>query len=137
VSGGSNSLFEQLSAAPEKATYERLLAYLRECVSAALRMGSEEVALDVSLVQLGLDSLMAVEVRNRVERALGPLLPLARYLDGSNVETLTRAMLGELQVRAESAASAADEQALLDLLPQMTDEEVEVHLARLTQDAGA
>jgi acyl transferase domain-containing protein len=134
ASGNATSLLDQLRAAGDNPSEEQLLAYVRECVAAVLDTPPERVALDVPLLRLGLDSLMAVEVRNRIERAIGSALPLARYIDGSDVTALTRALLEHVRARTESAVTA-DALALLDLVPDMSDAEVEAHLARLTQGA--
>jgi hypothetical protein len=136
ASGNATSLLDQLRAAGDNPSEEQLLAYVRECVAAVLDTPPERVALDVPLLRLGLDSLMAVEVRNRIERAIGSALPLARYLDGSDVTQLTGALLEHVRAQTESAVTTPDALALLDLVPDMSDAEVEAHLARLTQGAS-
>jgi acyl transferase domain-containing protein/Zn-dependent alcohol dehydrogenase/NAD(P)-dependent dehydrogenase (short-subunit alcohol dehydrogenase family)/acyl carrier protein len=47
-----------------------LIAWLREQVAAVLRLNVEQVLEDKPLRSLGLDSLMALELRNRLERGL-------------------------------------------------------------------
>lgn len=48
-----------------------LLGWLGTCLSNALRMAPDQLKTDVSLTRLGLDSLLAVEVRNSIETEFG------------------------------------------------------------------
>ena len=56
----------------------------------ALIMGLEASDLDVEqpLNTLGLDSLMAIELKNNVESRLGVVLPMARFMEGPSVTKL-------------------------------------------------
>jgi acyl transferase domain-containing protein len=136
AAGTATWLLDQLRAAAGNPSEEHLRAYVRECVAAVLETAPDRVALDVPLLRLGLDSLMAVEVRNRIERAIGSALPLARYLDGSDVTQLAGALLEHVRAHTQSAGTTPDALALLELVPDMSDAEVEAHLARLTQGAS-
>lgn len=51
-----------------------LLGWLGTCLSNALRMAPDQMKTDVPLTRLGLDSLLAVEVRNRIETEFGVAL---------------------------------------------------------------
>ena len=78
------------------------------------------------LTAFGIDSLMAVELKNRVDRDLGLSVPLVHYLDGSGIGRLAEALL-------ESAAGApvTNEGALLERLPGMSDDEVDALLTQM------
>ena len=53
-----------------------------------LHIGPGELRLDAPLRNLGLDSLMAVEIKNRVQAETGVNVPLARFLEGASVAAL-------------------------------------------------
>jgi acyl transferase domain-containing protein/NAD(P)-dependent dehydrogenase (short-subunit alcohol dehydrogenase family)/SAM-dependent methyltransferase/acyl carrier protein len=59
------------------------------------------------LSDLGLDSLMAVELKNRLELALGVTIPLARILAGQNSEGLGVECLNRLDTAPRPGATAA------------------------------
>ena len=63
---------------------EFLLAQL----SGVLQISPSSVPVDEALTQLGLDSLLAVELRNRIEKGLGISVPVVRLLQDSSVATL-------------------------------------------------
>jgi acyl transferase domain-containing protein len=129
------TLSERLRAVPAGDEEAILVAYVRECLGAVLGMRSDEVGVDVPLLQLGLDSLMAIEVRNRIESGGGPVIAMTRYLDGSDVRGIAQAIYESMSFAPPVAAAPLDDNALLDLVPSMSDAEVEALLARLRSEA--
>ena len=65
-------------------------------VTATLGAESGTVRPDQPLIDLGLDSLMAVELRNEVERQLSVTLPLSVLLEGASVQRLAEQIIGAL-----------------------------------------
>ncbi len=59
-----------------------LLTYVEEQIARVLGCEPDEIDVDQSITMMGLDSLMAVELKNRFEADLGVVLPLVQYLDG-------------------------------------------------------
>ena len=129
------TLPERLRVAPAGGEEEIVVGYVRECLGAVLGMRTDEVEVDVPLLQLGLDSLMAIEVRNRIESGGGPAIPMTRYLDGSDVRGIVRAIRESLPTVPPAASAPLDDDALLKLVPSMSDAEVEAMLARLSSEA--
>ncbi|HEX2188744.1 MAG TPA: amino acid adenylation domain-containing protein, partial [Longimicrobiaceae bacterium] len=80
-----------------------LEAWLRDRAARALGVAPERVEGDRPLVALGLDSLMAAELRAAVEAALGVSLALPRLLEGAGVASLAEELLAELRLPAEAA----------------------------------
>jgi myxalamid-type polyketide synthase MxaB len=80
-------------------------------------MGLEPGSLDREqpLNTLGLDSLMALELKNTIERRLKIVVPLARFMEGPSVSTLAEMVASDLLLphapaaRRESPASPASE----------------------------
>jgi FkbH-like protein len=84
-----------LSLAPEDRAAV-LTGFLRDCAARALRVSPSHVAADRSLAGLGLDSLMAGEIRNEVETALGVSLEIAELLADGTPEDLAARMLEQI-----------------------------------------
>jgi amino acid adenylation domain-containing protein len=67
---------------------EPLISYLREEVAAVLGFSADKLDATVPLNKLGLDSLMAVELRNRVQVDCEIALPMVKFLEGPSVVQL-------------------------------------------------
>jgi acyl carrier protein len=65
-----------------------LTSYLREQAAGKLGLAPSRVDLESPLPQLGVDSLVAVELRAQIERDLGIVVPVVRLLDGPSVTGL-------------------------------------------------
>jgi acyl transferase domain-containing protein/acyl carrier protein len=75
----------------------RLLpAFLAGELAAVLRLDPSDVDPAASIGGLGLDSLMSVEVKNRLEHALGVTVPMARLLEGPTVQALADELAGQI-----------------------------------------
>lgn len=68
--------------------------------SVAATLGAKSVGPDQSLFDLGLDSLMAVELRNDIESHLGVTLPIAVFLEGASVRSLAGRVLERMEAEA-------------------------------------
>ena len=119
-----------------------LEARLLNAAAAVLRCSPSEIDPDAPLNQLGLDSLVGVELRNRVQRDTGVLLPVVSILDGASVRSLAALALDKLgqadrPVAVRAATLAAEEaQALLGRISELDDAEVERLLASLAPDSS-
>ena len=65
-------------------------------VTATLGAEPAAIRVDEPLVDLGLDSLMAVELRNEVDRQLGVTLPISVLLEGASVQRLAEQIISGL-----------------------------------------
>jgi myxalamid-type polyketide synthase MxaE and MxaD len=124
---------------------ELLQAYLTELVARVLGLSASRVDIQQPLSNLGLDSLMAVELKNRIAFDLGVNVPMVTLLSGPTVEEAARQLLHlfatETSILSVPLASATahqqDEQKdgvdehLLENLDQFSDEEVSSLLANL------
>jgi amino acid adenylation domain-containing protein len=99
-----------LAAEPAEA---RALAegYLAEKVTRVLALPTGRLDLDRPLDSLGLDSLMAVELKNRVAADLGLNLPMVEFLQGPSITQLAEKLLRGLE--DESVAPLLPPQSIL------------------------
>ena len=93
---------EALAAlAPEEAR-QQLEAYLARILSRVLRVPAAKIDPQRSLHELGIDSLMATELRNAVEADLGLGLSVVKFLEGHGIAALA----GELQAGLAGEAAS-------------------------------
>jgi acyl carrier protein len=96
------------AAAPEERR-PLLAAYLRQQVARVLGIPPARLDLHQRLDRLGIDSLMAVEIKNRIEQQLRVTLPLMRLIQGPTVSELAGTLLDRLESR-EAATPAPPEE---------------------------
>jgi NADPH:quinone reductase-like Zn-dependent oxidoreductase/SAM-dependent methyltransferase/NAD(P)-dependent dehydrogenase (short-subunit alcohol dehydrogenase family)/acyl carrier protein len=89
-----------LLATPPEGRRAKIEEYVREQVGQVLGLSPAKVDIQQPVGQLGLDSLMAVELRNRVEKDLSITLPAVTLLEQPSVASLA----AELQARLEGPA---------------------------------
>ncbi len=87
-----------------------LLAYLREQLARALQLDVESVDETQPLLNLGIDSLMAVDMRNRVRQMLAVDLPITRLLEGANLIELSTWLCDAYAEMQRNPLSAVAEQ---------------------------
>ncbi|BBZ40527.1 type I polyketide synthase [Mycobacterium conspicuum] len=83
VSGpsGKTQLVEQLTQAPVRQRRKILADHLRGAVSEVTRVDAAEIRADAGFFDLGMDSLMAIELRRRIEAAVGAEVPATLAMD--------------------------------------------------------
>jgi acyl transferase domain-containing protein len=133
------TLIDRLRSARPTERRELLIAYVREHVVRSLGLdGAQLVDVRRPLGELGIDSLMAIELRSRIASGLGVSrsLPATLLFDYPSVEQiagyLQRALLPEDAVEA-SATADNSRAATLAAVADLTDQEAEaLLLAELT-----
>lgn len=141
---------EELLAA-DGAQRRRLLdAYVRQEVARVLKIAVAKLDVQQPLSNMGLDSLMAIELKNRVEMDLGIRVSMVTFLQGPSVAQLTTQVLMELEPKAQLSSAAQTQhgrtlgaideidaserdkaQRLLATLDELTDDEVDSLLTAL------
>jgi len=131
--GPQNSIRQALLACDSPvAALELLQGYLRAAAAKILRIPEERLSLKVSLVRFGLDSLMAVELKNRIENDFAVNMPAARLLQGPSVAELAEWLVGEVSVTGGTTEVPTPVNTPLNtLVDTLSDNEVSVMLEQL------
>ncbi|HET7505759.1 MAG TPA: amino acid adenylation domain-containing protein [Kofleriaceae bacterium] len=105
---------DALLAAPAEDQANQLASYLRRELARVLRLPEARIDVAQPLNRLGIDSLMAVELKNGIEADLGVTVPVVRFLQGPSVTQLAEQLTGLLAARAarSDATAAAPDPAL-------------------------
>jgi NAD(P)-dependent dehydrogenase (short-subunit alcohol dehydrogenase family)/acyl carrier protein len=133
----SSGLGMQLRRAEPADRLRLLQSALAEWVARVLRLPAAEVV-GVPLSRLGLDSLMALELRNRVQIETGVELPLVMLVQGPSVEELVSAVsAGFDALPAEPAAEgggASSPDEALERLDHLSDADVDALLRQMLEE---
>jgi myxalamid-type polyketide synthase MxaE and MxaD len=113
---GDEPLRGALAAADAPARAGLVEAFLRAQVAQVLRAEPASVDRDASLKRHGVDSLMAIELKNRVHARLGVRLPVLSFLQGASLAALAGDITARwtaehlvAAVRGAETGAAADE----------------------------
>ncbi|MCX5167069.1 SDR family NAD(P)-dependent oxidoreductase [Streptomyces antibioticus] len=123
--GPAGGLAERLAALPEADRADRVLALVREEAARVLGLrAAEAVATDRPLRDLGMDSVTAVELRNRIGARLGTRLPATLLFDHPTPARLTRHLLDGMLAGAPRTTPGAPSSRPATAVP--TDEPIAV-----------
>jgi phthiocerol/phenolphthiocerol synthesis type-I polyketide synthase D len=128
-----------LLAAPEAGRLAVLEAYLCTEVGAVLQLDPSKVARDQPLTVMGFDSLLALELRQRVERDLEVTVPIVNLFRGDSVGEFAAYLHAEIRKKhpeAFGAAPALDAAQLLAQVDVLTDEAVDALLENVIAEAA-
>jgi aryl carrier-like protein len=103
------SLAEQLRGASVPERRALVEEFLRSRVAGILGY-SDPAGVDeeLTLLELGFDSLMAVQLRNRIRTGVGADLPIGRLFDSTSLEALVELLDDQLALSAVSAPRESD-----------------------------
>jgi len=112
---------------------------LREVVGSVLRVKAETLHAEQPLIDLGLDSLMAVEIENSIESAIGVALPPASLMRARTIGQIASLIAEHLGGGSASAplVTAAPESADKVDLDALSDEQIARLLCNEPADADA
>ncbi|MEV7728898.1 amino acid adenylation domain-containing protein [Streptomyces sp. NPDC087917] len=104
----SGGFLDRFRAAGEEERARLVADRFTACACAVLRMSADQLDPDVGLGALGIDSLLAMELRARIQAETGVALPVVALLSGAPLRELT-ALLHEAteQLAARAAGPAA------------------------------
>lgn len=83
---------QELAGCPPEERADRLLAYLRQQLARALQLDPQALDDTQPLIDMGIDSLLAVEFKNRVTQVTQVELPVVRLLGGAHLRDVANWM---------------------------------------------
>ena len=86
-----------------------LTDYLRDAVAEVTRVDAAEIREDAGFFDLGMDSLMAVELRRRIEQGVGKEIPVTLVMDHPRLSDAADYLLGDEVLGLGAQASARAE----------------------------
>jgi acyl carrier protein len=122
-----------LTAQPEE-RQGILEAYIQKEVARVLQLDPSRLDVKRPLNTVGLDSLMSIELKTRIETGLGVVLPMINLLQGPSITHLATQLLGVLEEHpGHSSGGAQDRKADVQLPPtrDVNREEAKQLLVRL------
>jgi acyl carrier protein len=102
------SLEEQLAAATPEEAQELLVAALGGVVAGVLGLPADRVAVDTPLTELGMDSLMGVELAMAFKDKAGIELPMTGIGEDTTIRSLAREVVARLHGREAEATARLD-----------------------------
>jgi myxalamid-type polyketide synthase MxaB len=107
--GSTDAIDQTLRALPPEERLPALLETTIQCLSKVLRLAPSDIAPHHGLGELGLDSLMGMELRHKLERMIGAPVAISTLLKGPSVEQLAAELLelGGFGTPPAARASAA------------------------------
>jgi len=100
-----------------------LADYLHELVAKVLRIQRSRFDLQQPLNTLGMDSMIAIELKNQIDHHLRVNISVVDLLQGSSVMLITSRLLPQLALEAQPDED--DIEALLQDIEQLSDEEAQ------------
>ena len=128
-SDSDGSVLMVLAATPESDRRAVIADHVRGIVATVFDCGVDDFGADDMLDDIGLDSMMAMEFRVRINGVFGIDLPVLEILRGVSVDTLAARVLADLELpRADEPADGGGIDALLE---QLSDDELRALLGEL------
>jgi acyl carrier protein len=105
---GARPLLDTLQAMPPEERRTRVETYLRAQVARVLALPEARIEARHPLLELGLDSLMAIEIRNRIEVDLGVVVPITTFLQNPSIAQLVMHCLPPLDPGSQPGEDSPD-----------------------------
>jgi natural product biosynthesis luciferase-like monooxygenase protein len=151
-----STLLTQVLAADQEQRLPLLESYLCEQVAGVLRIPVARLDIQRPLTTLGLDSLMAIELKNRIEREVKVRVPIVTFLQGFSIAQFAVHVLGQITVQADdelnqvpmesqsepqkdsnlAMISQMEAEQLLMQIDQLSDEHIDSLLHQFMQEEG-
>jgi acyl carrier protein len=126
-----SDILQRLKNASKNDGYELLTTYLQEQVTQLLGLEfSEWPTLQQGFFEMGMDSLMAVELKNRLVASLGTSLPATLVFDYPNIQDIAKYLGNQVLGGSDEVALSKEENKVISEIEQLPDDELEVSIAQ-------
>ena len=122
---GKTQFVELLTNAPVQQRKRLLTDYLRDAVAEVTRVDAAEIREDAGFFDLGMDSLMAVELRRRIENGVGKEIPVTLVMDHPRLSDAADYLLGEVLGLSEQTSGESGP-ALASVVTTRADEPIAI-----------
>ncbi len=123
---------DRILTAPPHLRREAIEGYLRETLASVTGFAPSAIEICQPVTELGVDSLMALEMKNRVHAVMSVSLPIVRFLEGKNIEQLAAELDAAL---ADNRTQEITDREMLARVDVLSEAEVDAALARFLGDA--
>ncbi|MEM9923109.1 MAG: type I polyketide synthase [Cyanobacteria bacterium P01_D01_bin.50] len=89
------TIFEQIKSSPSEQRQELLIPYLQKQIAKVLELDEQQISVNENLIDRGMDSLMVMEVINKIVQDLQLMLYPREFYDRPRIETLANYLLAE------------------------------------------
>ena len=96
IAGVTTPLIDELKAAPIQQRKVLVLDYLRNTVADVTKIDRAEIRDDIGFFDLGIDSLMAVQLHRKIERGFGRELPVTLAMDHPYLSEVAEYLLSDV-----------------------------------------
>lgn len=111
VAGERSRLQQELMGLPRDRWEVLLASHIKADLAKVLKVDEATIAEDRKLSELGLDSLSAFELKNRIEASVDLEIPIAQFIQAPTIERLAALVASSLDRKLEIAAAATDQNA--------------------------
>ena len=128
-------LLQQLGEAQPNERQQLLTSHLQDLVARVLQLDASQFSSQESLTSLGLDSMMAIEVKHRIEGTLKIDISVLELLQEVTIAQLATRILASLQLGASPLATddTSSMTEIQQLVEQAGEQDLETLLAELEQ----
>ncbi len=124
TASGKTQLVERLTSAPVQQRRKLMADYLRDAVAEVTRVDASEIREDAGFFDLGMDSLMAVELRRRIEMGVGKEIPATLAMDYPRLSDVVDYLLGDVLGLGEQSSKSGP--SLATAVTTRTDEPIAI-----------
>ena len=107
--GSGGSVRPQVLAAQGDERLKILEDFIADQVASVFGTNVSKIDRDTALTNIGLDSLMAIELMNRMESELGINLPMGSVLNGPNIKELAASIIEQILAGDEDSSEKSSD----------------------------
>ncbi len=101
------SFAQRVAQADPEQRLELVIAQLQELAARVLRMDRTKLDIQQPLNTLGMNSMMAIELKNRIDLTLGVTVAVVELLQGLGIAQLAARVLNQIEIQIENTAREA------------------------------